>query len=212
MTGVLFDLDRTLVEFETDVPGLFRRGCERVGVEHDEALFERFRDRYAERFRELDGNPFVAAAAAVVAERDLAVDPDEWAAALIAAERDAAWVHDDVRATVARLARGHPIGVVTQGWSSVQRGKLRAVGLDGHVDAVVTPEQVEAFKPDPALFLAGADRLDADAFVAVGDSVENDVVPAREAGFTTVLYRGDDERADACLAGPGEFDRLPALL
>jgi len=210
--GVLFDLDLTLVEYDPAIPGIFRRGCERVGLEHDDALFEQFTDRYGEHFGALDGDPFAAAAADVVAQRDLEVDPDRWAEALVDVEREAAWVHDEVRATVERLAREHPVGVVTQGHGPVQRSKLRAVDLADHVDAVVTPTDVGAFKPDPALFEAGADRLDADRFVVVGDSVEGDVVAGNDAGFRTVLYRGTDERADACLAGPAEFGRLPGLV
>lgn len=212
MTGLLFDLDRTLVEYDRAVPGLFRRGCRRVGIDPGDPLFEAFVDRYGERFRALDGNPFVEAAADVAAERDLGVDPDRWAAALIAAEREAALVHDPVRETVERLARDHPVGVVTQGHGPVQRGKLRAVGLAAHVDVVVTPEEVGAFKPDPALLRAAAAQLDAASFVVVGDSVENDVVPGNEIGNTTVLYRGEDDRADDCLAGPDEFDRLLELV
>jgi FMN phosphatase YigB (HAD superfamily) len=219
VTGILFDLDLTLVEYDPAVPGIFRRGSRRVGLDPGDPLFERFLDRYDERFRALDGNPFEGAAADVADEFDLTVDPRQWATALVETERAAAWVHDDVRRTVERLADDHPVGVVTQGWGSVQRAKLRTVGLAEHVDAVVTPGDVGAFKPDPALVRAGADRLAAASgatfdprnVLVVGDSVENDVVPGNEAGYRTVLYRGSDERADACLAGRGEFGRLLAL-
>jgi putative hydrolase of the HAD superfamily len=211
-TGVLFDLDRTLIEFDPAVPGIFERGCERVGVEATDDRLTQFTERHAAHFRALDGDPFLEASADLVAAHDLDVNPRRLRDALVAAEREAAWVHDEVRATVESLADEHPLGVVTGGYGPVQREKLAAVDLARHVDVVVTPTEVGAFKPDPALYEAAAERLAAESFVIVGDSIAGDVVAGNEAGFRTVLYGGTDERADACLAGPAEFGRVTSLL
>lgn len=85
------------------------------------------------------------------------------------------------------LAGDHPLGVVTNGHGPNQRRKLEATGLDGYVETMVSPEQVESFKPDPPLFEEAMRRLPADEYVVVGDSIDADVRGADDLGLRTVL-------------------------
>jgi FMN phosphatase YigB (HAD superfamily) len=98
--------------------------------------------------------------------------------------------------------------------------QLRALQLP--VDDVVTSDELGAEKPDAAFFTAVLARLEVDdpsQVLYVGDRVDNDVLPAAEAGLATCwLTRGpwgqlqelpEDAGPDLVLEGLGE---LPELL
>jgi HAD superfamily hydrolase (TIGR01509 family) len=75
-----------------------------------------------------------------------------------------------------------PFAIATSGTHAVAAAGLALLELPGSVP-IVTRDQVERAKPDPHLFLAAAERLDADptkSFV-VGDSVW-DLLAAQRAG------------------------------
>jgi len=77
----------------------------------------------------------------------------------------------------------------------MQRRKLEEHGLDDLADAVVISNEVGVRKPNPQIFETAKERLPAESYLYVGDTFEEDIAPAREAGFETV-YIGDD-RPDA---------------
>ena len=104
--------------------------------------------------------------------------------------------------TVKRLkAQGARLGIVTsKNRHGVERG-LALCGFDGLFDEIVTSDDLEASKPDPAPVFAALARLDAPAPSAlfVGDS-PHDIAAGRDAGTSTA----------ACLWGPFERDILAA--
>jgi putative hydrolase of the HAD superfamily len=210
-TAVLFDLDRTLIQYEPALPGIFRDALAELGLTPAADRFEHFRDRFLVHFAGFEGDPFVSAATDHAREYDLPVGGERLAEAFLDAERDAARVHPGVRSGLDALA-DHPLGVVTNGYGPVQRRKLAATGIDHYFATVVTPDSVGAFKPDHAMFEAAVERVPADAYAVVGDSVEADVLPANELGFRSVLYGDADDRADACVSDPGDFGRIADLL
>lgn len=84
--------------------------------------------------------------------------------------------------------RGIRLGVVTNGPSGLQRVKLRVVGLEEHVDAVVISGEHGVHKPDPAIFALALEALGIPAGEAlfVGVNPIADVAGARGAGLTSV--------------------------
>ncbi|MBS7262037.1 MAG: HAD family hydrolase [Eubacteriales bacterium] len=88
--------------------------------------------------------------------------------------------------------RGLLLGVVTNGYGSVQRTKLRVGGFDGLFDDVVISREVGLSKPDPAIFQLSTTHLGVrprDA-VYVGDYFPNDVIGALKAGMSVIWYGG----------------------
>jgi putative hydrolase of the HAD superfamily len=85
-------------------------------------------------------------------------------------------------------ARGFRTAVVTNNLASEQRSKLAVCGLTGHVDALVTSEEVGVQKPDPRIFQVALDRLGVTAgeAVMVGDAWATDVEGARAAGVRPI--------------------------
>jgi HAD superfamily hydrolase (TIGR01549 family) len=129
-------------------------------------------------------------------------------------------VYPDVVPTFAAL-RAQGLRVVLAGNQPARRTAQLNM-LDLPVDDVVTSDELGAEKPEPAFFAALLARLGVDEpsrVLYVGDRVDNDVLPASEAGLATCwLTRGpwgqlqelpDDVEPDLVLEGLGE---LPELL
>jgi HAD superfamily hydrolase (TIGR01549 family) len=152
---------------------------------------------------------------------DLTAEREKREAAGKGEQIDAADLYPDARRALAALrARGLWLGVA--GNQTVRAAALiRALGLP--VDAVATSGEWEVAKPQPEFFekvaeLAPGRRSEV---VYVGDHRDNDVLPARAAGFRTVLIRrgpwgylwADDpavvQNADWII---GSLDELPDLL
>ncbi len=98
------------------------------------------------------------------------------------------------------LSRRYPLGLLTNAFPDTQRKKLERLNWDGYFRWTVIAGEVGLFKPDLKLFahiaeLAGADPGD---ILYVGDSVKEDIEPARKAGFVTVWVRRTGVPAPEC--------------
>ena len=82
----------------------------------------------------------------------------------------------------------YPLAVVSNGPSDEQRHKLRALGIEETMDAVLISEEVGAGKPEPRIFEVALEELSVSAgeAVHVGDSVKSDVGGAKAAGLAAV--------------------------
>jgi len=130
-------------------------------------------------------------------------------------------VYPDVVPAFAAL-RALGLRVVLAGNQPGRRAaQLHALGLP--VDDLVTSDELGVEKPDPAFFAAVLARLGVDdpsRVLYVGDRVDNDVLPASEAGLATCwLTRGpwgqlqelpEDLEPDLVLEGLGELPELIA--
>ena len=84
--------------------------------------------------------------------------------------------------------RGIPIALITNGPSGLQRGKLRATGIDAAFDVVIVSGERGVHKPDRAIFelaLAGLGTI-ASETLHVGDNLVADIDGARGAGLCPV--------------------------
>ena len=102
------------------------------------------------------------------------------------------------------VAARYPVGVLTNGFSAQQRGKLaRLPEIERLARLVVISEEVGVMKPDRRLFdhvRAEAERvldepLSPEAVLYVGDSYHSDVLGGTGAGWRVAWIRGDAERA-----------------
>jgi putative hydrolase of the HAD superfamily len=112
-------------------------------------------------------------------------------------------------------ARGLRTAVVTNNLASEQRSKLASCGLAGHVDALVTSEEVGVQKPDPRIFQVALDRLGvtAEESVMVGDAWATDVEGARAAGVRPIwLNRFGGRSPDAAVREISRLEPVDELL
>lgn len=86
-----------------------------------------------------------------------------------------------------------PLGLLTNGFSDIQRPKIERLGWDNYFAWVVVAEEVGAFKPDVAIYrrVCEAAASPPEAILYVGDSPVEDVIAARKAGLRTVWVRRD---------------------
>ncbi|MDQ3738229.1 MAG: HAD family hydrolase [Actinomycetota bacterium] len=123
---------------------------------------------------------------------DLHVELERWAQDDPSGLRenfDADDLYPDVRASFAHL-RDRGLGVIIAGNQPSQaKGALEAMDLGA--DAILISDELGFAKPDPRFFVAVAEAagLAPSAVAYVGDRVDNDVIPARDAGMIAVLVR-----------------------
>jgi len=121
---------------------------------------------------------------------------------------------DESRAVLERLAPRYALGVVSNYYGNADR-ILADAGM-GQLFAVVVDSSVCGLsKPDPAIFALAVARLGVPAQRAlfVGDSLAQDIVPARAAGLRTALVIGagappETSPADACVRDLADVERL----
>ena len=211
--AVLFDLDDTLVDFQHSrrcglravqavLPALASLPLEELELAHDDHL-------HANYLRTLGGGLSDDAARReriCGICRRYRVLPDERtvgeaAAAYAHAQQSNVRLVPGVRELLDALRGLVKIGVVTNGPSARQRGKLERFGI--YPDAVAISEDVGTTKPAPAIFRFALARLgvDPERATMIGDSWENDILGALGCGMAAVwLNRYRLTCPDAALA------------
>lgn len=99
--------------------------------------------------------------------------------------------YEDMRSTLEELAnRGMKLVIVSNGWSSLQRQKLRTLGIETLFDAVLIGEEVGVEKPNVGVF----ERVSRELKILpgriwhVGDDPVNDVLASSRAGLQAVWF------------------------
>lgn len=108
-------------------------------------------------------------------------------------------IYDSVRQETARsrevlaeVKMDYPIALVSNFYGNI-RTVLREFMLDGLFDNVIESAVVGVRKPDPQIFVLGAEALGLkpDETVVIGDSYDKDIVPARQAGCHAIWLKGE---------------------
>lgn len=199
--AILLDALGTLVALEPPAPLLRAELAGRFGLEVSERQAERaiaaeiaYYRAHLDEGRDPAGLEALRRACAGILRAELPVadlELDPLVDALLASLRFTAFA--DVRpALVAARSRGQRL-VVVSNWDVSLHGVLRALELEPLLDGILTSAGAGARKPAPAIFeqalaLAGAAPEEA---IHVGDSLDEDVAGARDAGIEPVLVRRD---------------------
>lgn len=104
---------------------------------------------------------------------------------------------DDTFAVLETLRQNYTTGILTNGFITLQRGKIEKYRLAEYVDFTVVSEEIGYHKPDKRVFeaalqLAGP-QISPEETIYVGDNLMADILGAQEAGLTPILMnpRGD---------------------
>jgi HAD superfamily hydrolase (TIGR01509 family) len=112
--------------------------------------------------------------------------------------------HDCDALTALRQA-GWRIGIVTNGMTDNQLGKIRNTGLDRLVDSWCISDEVGIRKPEPEIFRLAAERcgttLSRDGWM-IGDSLTIDVAGGRAAGLRTIWLKPKRRLESWSFTGP----------
>lgn len=190
-TAVYFDLDGTLCTYKTPFDEQFATTVEPYGEPTDRA-YELYVERLFEALETCEPNPYRRAFEAVVEQTPLEAAPKTLAREHCQTELEATAVSSEAKRVVERVGNSRPTGILTNGDGRQQRAKIDRHGLDELVDSVVVSNDIGARKPERAIFETARERLPAANYVYVGDTYDEDIVGAREAGFQTVYVLGED--------------------
>jgi putative hydrolase of the HAD superfamily len=123
-------------------------------------------------------------------------------------------VLDEVRRILPTLmASGYKLALISNRSKPYQE-EIEALGLAPFFEFSLAGGEVNAFKPEPEIFLHACKRLEVSPQQAayVGDNYYADVVGARSAGLTPVLYDPRGIFPDAGCPTIKSFDQLPGVL
>ncbi len=195
VNAVLFDLDNTLADRDVGFSRWARWfAVERLGCETPSEIEAAVTSLIAR-----DGGGYTPRDAFIRALQEQHGGLDDDVETLIAALRAQLITHlpplDDGTTTLLTALDEAcvPWGIVTNGSSTSQLGKIRKLGLADRARCIVISEEVGVRKPDAEIFRLAAGRLGLAAgdILFVGDHPEADVVGAANAGMRTAwLHRG----------------------
>ncbi len=194
--AIVFDLDNTLTDFmkmkedavSAAIDGMIDAGLKRPRAELQariKAIYDARGLEYQRVFDEL------------LVEVLGHVDPKIHASGIVAYRkaRAAMVLYPKVQLTLLELAkRGIRLGVVSDAPRAQVWQRLCSLGLQHIFDAVVTFDDTQVRKPDPAPFREVLRRLEVEPgeSLMVGDWPERDVVGGRSLGMKTVFARYGD--------------------
>ena len=124
---------------------------------------------------------------------------------------------DGAEETLAELHESDvDVAIVSNLTTRIQLKKIDRLGIEEHVDLVVTSEETGREKPSSVMFTLPMAQLDvrASEVVMVGDSLESDIAGGNALGMTTVLFNNDAteldewERPDHRIEAFGELTEL----
>ena len=96
------------------------------------------------------------------------------------------------REVLLSLKKQYPMVLVSNFYGNIQT-VLEEFGLDGIFSQIIESAVVGVRKPNPRIFSLGVEALglEPEEVIVVGDSIDKDIIPARQAGCQTVWFRGE---------------------
>lgn len=215
LQGVLFDLDRTLLDRDASVQSFAASQYARFRHRFDSIS----RENFVETFVRLDARGSVwkdEVYQRLTAE--LGIQAVTWQE--LFADFDERIARHYIRfpqlhETLTDLASRYQLGLITNGRTAFQNRTIEALGIAPFLSIILISEAEGLRKPDPAIFHRALSRLNltpAEA-VYIGDHPLTDIQAARDAGLHALWKRNPDfPAAPACSAAFDHLSELPALL
>lgn len=206
ITTIMFDMDGTLIrhtwKLEQITRALFDRFAGALApVTHDE-FYELFWSKNEDMWYMmvdgvLDGDTaarysYVNTLRALGRDTGLAgAMADYWVELVL----DEAAPFEDTFTVLDALRPHFTTGILTNGFTTLQRGKINRYGLAAHVDFTLVSEEAGYHKPDRRVFLKALEMAGAgpEQTLYVGDNLVADIQGARQAGLQPILVDPQDD-------------------
>ena len=127
-------------------------------------------------------------------------------------------LYDDAQELISLLkAKGHKLGIITNGTTAAQKSKIKCLGIKNIFDEILYARELgeEFEKPHFKPFLEISKRLNMEPFKCayIGDNPFTDFEGAKKAKFITIrVLRGPYKKLHSCKNIDFEIDNLTKLL
>ena len=94
------------------------------------------------------------------------------------------------------LNKKYTLHIITNGFEEVQHIKMKNSGIENYFKEIITSERAGCKKPDPRIFnfsIQAASAKHANS-IMIGDSLETDIIGAREVGIKQVYFNPYQEK------------------
>lgn len=214
LRGVIFDLDRTLLDRDASILSFASSQFERfqsrlIGVD---------RDSYIETFIRLDARGSVwkdTVYQQLISElRIRAISWDELFSDFDARISDYYVPFDCLHDTLKKLAEEYRLGLITNGKTHFQNRTIEALKITPFFSVILISEAEGVRKPDAEIFHRALRRLGLQPHEAVyvGDHPVTDIQAARDVGMMTFWKRNADFTEAVCDEAFDQLSELPEML
>lgn len=94
-----------------------------------------------------------------------------------------------------QLKSKYRLGIITNGYSSVQREKIATAGIEGYFEDIIISGEHPFAKPDPRIFLLSCKHLEVkpEEMIYVGDYYPNDIAGALSANIKPIWITNEPD-------------------
>jgi len=189
-TAIYFDLDGTLITYGRDFDKIFESA---LGFEVSQEVHDYWTEQLLDNIEKIEEKPVYKAIKSTKKEFDLDIDPKKSTEKYIGEEVSSTQVFPQLKELVQNLSDNHKIGILTNGVGKVQMKKIEEHSLQEYVDEVIISNPEGVRKPNKEIFELAKERLPAENHIYMGDTFEEDIKPARKAGFKTIYVSGEKQ-------------------
>jgi len=124
---------------------------------------------------------------------------------------------DGARDVLRSLQGKYKIGMITNGRTLIQYGKIDQLGIRDDFDTILVSEEAGVKKPDPRIFAIACERLEVrpEECIFVGDHPVNDIEGAHQTGMSTIWLQVNQPWKEGLQAKPlaviREFRELASI-
>ncbi|MBE7679831.1 MULTISPECIES: HAD family hydrolase [Paenibacillus] len=111
---------------------------------------------------------------------------------------------EEAREVVQQLRSKYQTGLITNGKTDIQYGKIDQLGIRDDFDLIIVSEEAGVKKPDPQIFRLALDHfgLSPEQCIYIGDHPTNDVEGAANVGMNTIWMKVNQPWQDSITARP----------
>lgn len=198
---IIFDLDNTLLDFDSGERAGVAAVCRNLLMDFNEADFAEYRrinlalwklySSGAMKKERILRERFLQ----FFALKNIEGDPDAANECFLATLSGEAFLLAGALALLQELHRKVPMGIITNGHGPTQRKRLARSGIHSYFDFVLISDEFGRPKPDPSIFNEGLrlGKAEAHRTLMVGDCLINDIAGAANNGIKTCWLNSDAE-------------------
>ncbi|MFP4588389.1 MAG: HAD family hydrolase [Candidatus Bipolaricaulota bacterium] len=206
LSTVIFDLDDTLASYEESVEGALEKAFEESGVGNPPFSADQYREEYARIFdSEIQSRspslPFRAKIFLNLAgdQGNLSEEKILDAAQIFTQIReDQIKLFPDAQEVLGTLGERYKLGLLTNGPSDVQWGKIHALNIKSYFEEIVVSGDYGVSKPHSQIFHHALEKLKTSTreSIYIGNSLKYDIEGAQQVGIYAVWKDNDHEEED----------------